>query len=89
MSKQFYAEIFQTRLKEAIAPENLKQWCQRVGIPLSTITGAAQRKTVPGDSTLLELSKLTWRPTQTVAAVFLQLLHPIAQVSWSSTPVHT
>jgi len=56
---EMHSDIFQTRLKAAIAPENLKQWCARVDIPLSTITGAAQRKAVPTGSTLLEVSKAT------------------------------
>lgn len=50
------SDTFQARLKEAIAPENLKQWCTRVGIPLSTLTGAAQRKTVPAGTTLLDIA---------------------------------
>jgi phage repressor protein C with HTH and peptisase S24 domain len=56
MNAKLPADIFRLRLKEAIAPENLKQWCARVGIPLSTITGAAQRKTVPAGTTLIDIA---------------------------------
>jgi phage repressor protein C with HTH and peptisase S24 domain len=56
MSAKLPADIFRLRLKEAIAPENLKQWCARTGIPLSTLTGAAQRKTVPAGTTLIEIA---------------------------------
>jgi phage repressor protein C with HTH and peptisase S24 domain len=56
MSAKLPADIFRLRLKEAIAPENLKQWCARVGIPLSTLTGAAQRKTVPAGTTLIDIA---------------------------------
>ncbi|RXZ32714.1 helix-turn-helix transcriptional regulator [Oxalobacteraceae bacterium CAVE-383] len=56
MSAKLPADIFQSRLKEAISPENLKHWCARVGIPLSTLTGAAQRKTVPAGTTLIEIA---------------------------------
>ncbi|HEY4316017.1 MAG TPA: S24 family peptidase [Herbaspirillum sp.] len=56
VSAKLPADIFRLRLKEAIAPENLKQWCARVGIPLSTLTGAAQRKTVPAGTTLIEIA---------------------------------
>ncbi len=61
MDIEILSDTFFSRLREAIAPENLKQWCVRTGMPLSTLTGAAQRKTIPGVPTLVDIAAHTGR----------------------------
>lgn len=54
-------DVFQRRLREAIHPEPLKQWCTRTGINLSSLNSAFQRKTIPGGELLAQISLATGR----------------------------
>lgn len=83
MNIETLAELFHSRLKETIAPENLKQWCGRTGIPLSTITGAAQRKTVPGAATLVDIAKHTGRSVDWLLGLSEGGAAPTAQVTYT------
>jgi phage repressor protein C with HTH and peptisase S24 domain len=61
MNTENLSEVFFYRLKEAIAPEKLRPWCERNSIPHSTITGAAHRNAVPGAATLVDVAQRTGR----------------------------
>ena len=61
MSIEIDPTVFERRTRQAIAGESLKHWCERVGLPLSTLTGAFQRKAVPKADVLALISIETGR----------------------------
>jgi phage repressor protein C with HTH and peptisase S24 domain len=61
MNMQINPDIFEARLKEAIKPEPLKNWCERVGVNLATLNSAFQRKAVPKVELLVQVASITGR----------------------------
>jgi phage repressor protein C with HTH and peptisase S24 domain len=59
MSIEIDATIFEKRTRQAIGNEPLKHWCARIGLPVSTLTGAFQRKSIPKADVLAQISMAT------------------------------
>lgn len=58
---QINPDVFEARLKEAIRPEALKNWCERVGVSLATLNSAFQRKAIPKVELLVQVASVTGR----------------------------
>lgn len=59
MSIEIDAAIFEKHTRQAIGDEPLKHWCARIGLPVSTLTGAFQRKAIPKADVLAQISIAT------------------------------
>jgi len=53
---QLDSKLFEERLKEAVRPEPLNRWCDRVGVSYSTLNSAFRRKAIPNTELVAQIS---------------------------------